>query len=281
MTEQTKFNEQVIEFSDKGSLVGILTTPTQNQSNGPTLVIINSGALHRTGACRSAVYIARALAISGFSTFRFDLHGIGDSGFGGSHSEDQMQGKPEITEAMNMLDKRNRSSTYVLHGLCSGARDAFAAALCDKRVVGISMIDGHAYRNIRFYLNKTPAFLLNPSKWLNFILVRLPKSNEENTEQDSNEVMEYRVWPDYPEKSLVQQGFSELVERRVKMLVTYTGDWKDEYNYEGQFNDMYPRVNFDGLLNLNYMPTANHTMTNRNDRKSIIARLKELLTSFS
>jgi len=280
MTEQAQFDEQVIEFSDKGNLVGVLTTPTQNKASGPTLIIINSGALHRVGACRSAVIIARAMAQSGFSTFRFDLHGIGDSGFGGSHSEDQMRGKPEITEAMNMLDTRNGSSEYVLHGLCSGARDAFSAAIGDKRVVGISMIDGHAYRNIRFYLNKVPAFLLNPSKWLNFILVRLPKSGKEDTEQDNDEVMEYQVWPDYPKKSVVQEGFSTLVARDVKMLVTYTGDWKDEYNYEGQFNDMYSRVNFGKQqLILNYMPNANHVMTDPNDRAIIINRLEELLST--
>ena len=53
--------------------------PGRAGPNAPTMVILSSGILHRPGASRLYVQIARALAEDGFTSLRFDFSGIGDS----------------------------------------------------------------------------------------------------------------------------------------------------------------------------------------------------------
>jgi hypothetical protein len=268
--------EKVIEFGANGELVGVLTQPKTIHTEHPALVIINAGVLHRVGACRNSVSLARTFAKQGYPCFRFDLHGIGDSGFGGSADEDALNTKTEIKEALDLLSARLNINTFVLHGLCSGARDAFATAVSDSRVVGLSMIDGPAYRTFKYHLQKLPSFLMNPARWINFILVRA-KSAKQSGDSNEQNLMEIPVWPPYPPQEVVQAGFKTLVNRGVALLVTYTGSWNDEYNYENQFTDMYRGVNFDSLLALHYMPEANHLMTEKSDRQALQLHLLELL----
>src|SRR5689334_7177370 len=80
------FNDVVIEeplhFGEDGRLFGILTMPTaQAHSMGdvPVFVFLSAGLLHRVGPARLHVRLARELARMGFSSFRVDLAGIGDS----------------------------------------------------------------------------------------------------------------------------------------------------------------------------------------------------------
>jgi len=268
--------EEVIEFGLRNQLVGIVSRPDVVDTVHPAIVFINAGVLHRAGACRSSVTLSRSLTREGYPCLRFDLYGIGDSGFGGMAKEDALSTKPEISEALNMLQEKYGIQSFVLHGLCSGARDAFATAVQDERVVGLSMIDGYAYRTLRFYLNKLPAFMKNPSRWLNFIRVRV-NSVQKGQPQDDNTLLELPAWPDYPPKHIVEAGFSVLSKRNVKLLTTYTGSWVDEYNYDNQFRDMYPSVQFGRSLSMNYMPEANHIMTERRDQKALRDQLLNFL----
>ena len=72
--------EKVVRFGRETKLVGVLSEP---QGGGPVrepmLLLVNSGILHRVGACRFHVRLARRLASEGVSALRFDFSGIGDS----------------------------------------------------------------------------------------------------------------------------------------------------------------------------------------------------------
>ena len=72
--------ERALTFGP-ANLVGILTQPDPDVAvpDAPAVVILNSGILHRAGASRMYVQVARTLAEEGMTSLRFDFSGIGDS----------------------------------------------------------------------------------------------------------------------------------------------------------------------------------------------------------
>jgi hypothetical protein len=77
-------------------------------------------------------------------------------------------------------------------------------------------------------------------------------------------------WSGYPPRSEVEEGFATLVRRGVALYVAFTGSWEEEYNYESQFLDMYPGVDFRKLLTLRYLPDAAHTLLDPVSRESVV-----------
>jgi hypothetical protein len=73
--------EKVVRFGREAKLVGILSEPqgAAGSAREPMVLLVNSGILHRVGACRFHVRLARRLAEDGVSALRFDFSGIGDS----------------------------------------------------------------------------------------------------------------------------------------------------------------------------------------------------------
>ena len=73
--------ETILEFGPHRRLVGVLTRPESAERAGGdvAVVITNSGIIHRVGANRVHVRLARALAAAGVPCLRYDLPGIGDS----------------------------------------------------------------------------------------------------------------------------------------------------------------------------------------------------------
>lgn len=264
------FSEEVIQFGSNNSLVGIITKPDHINSLKPAVLILNSGALHRTGACRNSVYLARALAKEGFISFRFDYYGIGDSGFGGAIEANTLSAKQEVIDAMDLLEQKLGSLKFVVHGLCSGARDAFASALDDQRITGISQIDSYSYQNKGYFLRRLLSFLSRPSAWLNAIKVRTLNQSKNSSLGALDSNLETQVWPAYPPRQEVEKAYQKLVDKKTKMLVVYTGSWNDTYNYENQFFDLFSKVQFGDLVTLKYMPKANHVMSDESDRYEFI-----------
>jgi hypothetical protein len=269
--------EEVLTFGESNSLVGILSRPQQLNPTKPAIVILNSGVLHRTGACRVAVTLARYMAELGYPVFRFDFYGIGDSGFGTSENIGELSGRIEVTLALNLLEQALGVNSFVLHGLCSGARDGFCAALDDPRVIAVSQIDSYSYQNSRFYIKRLITFLKKPSTWLNAIKIRTFARNNNNQTSETNINMVAQAWPEYPPRQEVEKAYQTLVNRRTKLLMVYTGSWNDTYNYEHQFFDLFSAVQFGNLVTLKYMPKANHVMTEENDRSDFIKTFKQFV----
>lgn len=273
--------EEILSFGENGQLIGILSSPDSPDPTKPAVIILNSGALHRVGACRMAVLLARLLSEHGYHALRFDFSGIGDSGFGGGDiSDNPLEARPEVKHAIDVLSAKTGCTRFVLHGLCSGARDALAASLIDERVVGLSMIDGYAFRTTRYHLKKLPAFLINPLAWIHFIRVRLSPKDLQSQTNIPNEILELPFWPDYPPKPEVENAFRMIAERKVRILATYTGSWSDEYNHEEQFFDMFSGVDFGETVKINFMPQASHVMTDfasqNTFRNAVLAFVKTL-----
>ena len=274
--------EQIIQFGHNNHLIGIYTSSDLSEGNEPVAIILNSGALHRAGACRMSVKIARQLASDGICSLRFDYSGIGDSLSSQDGIEIESRNIAETKQAMDYIEKKYAKDKFVLYGLCSGARDAFSTALEDERVVGIIQVDGHAYRNMRHYIKHYLPRLIQLPCWFNFIFRRTPRSIRnffQTTEKTSDKDMLVQVWPGYPPRKQVENGYKKLVKRGVHFYIIFTGSWVEEYNYKDQFFDMYARVKFGDLVKLEYMPHANHILADKNDQDAVTNGVTDWIAS--
>lgn len=275
--------ERVVRFGPQNNLVGILTLPDNPQCLSPAVIVLDSGVMHRVGACRISVILARTLAADGHPALRFDYSGVGDSIARQDNIELEERHVIEVLEAMNFVGEQLQCDRFVLHGLCSGAREAFAVAVRDARVVGISQIDSHAYQNLRWYVNYYGPRLLQLPVWKIYIgklLKKLaprstPAKVSEPAVDDDNMIV--GVWPEQPPKDAVEQGYLQLVKRGVRFYVVFTGSWNYVYNYANQFFDMYPKVNFDDSVDLRYLPDSSHILSEPGARLAVVQGCRDLL----
>ena len=133
--------EKAVTFGPGRSLVGVLCEPKAAAEKCPAVIIMNSGVMHHVGIGRLHVRLARALAVEGITSLRFDLSMVGDSapmvasvGLG-----ELVQG--DIDSALEEVRSTVGIDRFVLAGLCSGARDALDAARRRSDVIGVVSID--------------------------------------------------------------------------------------------------------------------------------------------
>ncbi len=272
--------ERVVRFGPQNSLVGIVTTPDNGTRQTTAIIILNSGTMHRVGACRVSVMLARALATDGHPVLRFDFSGIGDSTGRRDNIDVDERSVVEVAEAMNFLTEELKCKHFVLHGLCSGARDAFEASLRDDRIIGISQVDSHAYNNLRWYMTYYRPRIFDVSIWNGYIkkhLLRLHKSSTEAQQNVNDENLVLDIFPDLPPRKQIEEGYRTLVARGVKFYVVFTGSWSFTYNYYNQFFDMYSKVDFGKSIDLRYMPDTNHILTDPTARLKVIDGCRGLL----
>lgn len=135
--------EEILNFGDELSLVGILTHKSESKNNSDfCIVLLNAGLIHKIGPNSLHVKISRELAEKGVNCFRFDYSGIGDSSLSRQKKSLEEIKIGEVKQAMDLLQKKNNIQKFVLIGICSGAEDAFMVSHEDHRVIGLYLIDG-------------------------------------------------------------------------------------------------------------------------------------------
>lgn len=273
-------NEQIVAIGDDFTLSGIVSLPEQIDIAKPAVVILNSGLMHRVGASRTSVGLARTLANDGFLVLRFDLSGIGDSEARTDSLDPVDRIIQEVSASLDHMQNQYGVHRFVLYGLCSGAQNAFKTALKDTRIVGLAGVDNFGFPTRWFYVAHYAPRLLQPGHWKSFI-VRNTKylfSIFKRLVNKSGYEVEEDLWP-YPPKEFVEQGYGQLVERGLKFLYIYTGSWAKQYNYLNQFYDMYPSVNFGQSVELKFKPKMTHTMQEPESQQFMIDTVAHWLTS--
>ena len=131
------FKEETISL-DRSAICGILT---YGQVLGrPPVVLFSAGLVHRVGPNRLHVKLARSLAQSGFSVFRVDFNGQGDSL---QHADLAVTNETHfLAQILDTLEKKLKVNRFILAGLCSGADTAYRFSLADPRITGLIMING-------------------------------------------------------------------------------------------------------------------------------------------
>lgn len=274
--------EQVAVIGSPLPLIGILTKVTHESRHDCAMLLLNSGVLHRVGSCRLSVEVARGITEqTGMPTLRFDYSGLGDSAARRSELGRDALARSEIIEVMNHLQESQGIKQFILFGLCSGARDAVHAAAEDSRVVGVVQLDGYAYRNWQYYFTHYRERVLSMAVWRRFFVQTLPDKVRQlfdrlaakssgSTQKPLPEAAVDMDWGDYLPRSEVACVYHKLAQRGVRLFVHFTGSWGDQYNYPGQFFDMFSDVDFGKTVHAQFCPEVDHIHSDPQARRELI-----------
>jgi len=270
--------EKVIRFGRETKLVGILSEPPSGTASAgePTVLLVNSGILHRVGACRFHVRLARRLADEGTLALRFDFSGIGDSEVRRDDLAFEQSAVAELREAMDHLAATKNARSFVVIGLCSGADMAFEVAKVDPRVVGLGVLDPWVYRTPRYYVNHYGPRLLRASAWAGLIRRKLagrPAVAPSIGEPALEELDLPTYVRDFPPQTRAEADVRGLIDRDVKLCAIFSGGQSDHYNYEGQFADAFRSLDLRKRLLERYIPDADHIFTNLDHQRQVVDTL--------
>lgn len=282
--------ERVVRFGKGASLVGIHSDGTGSGGERPAVILVNSGILHRVGACRLHVTLARKLASLGYQVLRFDFSGIGDSPVRRDDLAFEESATLELREAMDWMTQAGAGDKFVLIGLCSGADMAFETAKSDSRVVGLGLLDLWTYRTARYYWRHYSPKLLQWEVWRKAIGLRLgskgqsldsvPPGPGSPIQEDELDLPTYVR--EFPERRQAEENLKSLVSRSVELCCVFTGGQGDHYNYDGQFRECFKRVAFGDHLREIYRPAADHIFTDLAEQNVLVSAMSDwLITRFS
>lgn len=266
--------EKTVRFGKSAVLNGILTEPAVPVPGAPAVLMLNPGILHRVGACRFHVHAARALARAGATVLRFDYSGIGDSDSRKDALSFEDAAVQETREAMDYLAETRGLTRFVLLGLCSGADMAHLVARTEPRVVGLAMLDAWAYRTPKYYLKRVAPRLMSPAAWAHSIKVRMPGYQRPggatlaiDSEEVKAEVPRYvRV---FPPRDQIERDLQDFVKRGIRLWFAFSAS--ADFNYQQQYRDAFGSVPFGDLLEVEYLPDANHIFTGLAHQEYLIA----------
>lgn len=130
-----------------GRLAAVLTEPVVKPHHGLGVILLNAGAIRRTGLNRMWVEAGRRWAAAGVPTLRLDLEGFGDA----DGDETRYLGDdsalyapaflPQVLSALDYLQESGIGDRFMLGGLCTGATWALQGALRDSRVCGALLLN--------------------------------------------------------------------------------------------------------------------------------------------
>lgn len=126
--------ERIIRFGENNALFGIISEPINSNLSDirPTIILLNSGAVHHVGTNRFYVMLARHLAQNNFTTLRMDIAGLGDSFIDEIEQENALYGlgiSNNVDSAMTHLKEGEGKKSFVVAGLCFGSYASFHTAL--------------------------------------------------------------------------------------------------------------------------------------------------------
>lgn len=274
--------EKAVRCGKSTPLAGVYTEAVRGDDDArrPGVLLLNSGILHRVGACRQNVRIARRLAGAGYPVLRFDYSGIGDSEVRRDHLSFEESAVVETVEAMNYLGSVSDSREFVLLGLCSGADMAFETAKADARVVGLGLIDPWAYRTPRYYVHHYAPRLLRLQSWKNAIRRQLfERGASDGFPSIGDPEVEGLELPTYvrefPPREQATKDLEMLVGRGVQMCCVFSDGQEDHYNYQGQFEDAFRGIGLGQVLTEVHVPGSDHIFTDLDHQTLLLDTLDQ------
>lgn len=267
--------ERAVTFGRSHTLVGIVNEPGGNKGAEtlPAMILVNAGLLNRSGPHRLYVTLARTLAERGFLSLRFDHSGLGDSDTRPDHLTYAAGVVSDTRLAMDYLEETYGVESFVLGGLCSGADHSFLTACADDRVAGAVLLDWYAYRTPGYYLRHYGPRILRLGPWIRKVARAVGSIRVSPQERGPRQVDPYaRDIPSAKDTALALQG---LVDRGSRFLCVYTGGQDALLNHAGQFFRMFPKLRDRGAIRAEYLPEAEHTFPQVENRKELVKLVVE------
>lgn len=275
-----KINEHVHLLGRQRSLVGIMTrAPAAVSNQNPTVLILNTGIVHRVGHHRMFVSLSRALAGIGFNVLRFDFAGVGDSEPRTDGLSPLDSSLADLDEVLDWLEQERRISRVIMVGLCSGADHAILHCQSDPRVVALVLMDPSIPTTTRFYARY---ILQRATRLRSYISVAIGRSNlvrlwvselihgrrsASDTRPFSLENLRFHHY--------LRQSYRNAIGNGVQILAVFTGDTLRQ-TYREQMLDAFPDIAFGDRLKLEFLQSTDHVFTSQTDR----ARLFEIVLNW-
>jgi dienelactone hydrolase len=271
-----RVDEEVVRLGSDDHLVGILSLPPHpTRLSPPAVIILNAGVLHRVGPHRLHVNLARQLAAIGFPSLRLDLSGIGDSRSVPSGLTFRDSSVADVQAVMDRLEQQIGARHFIIFGVCSGADNGLAAAVADRRVSGLVLVDPPSYATTRSRLRQEMARALALKSslevltWarrrLGFAGVRLGALGRRGLRaafrRSDDAVRDDGQGRVTPPIEVFRATLTGLIDRGVGVLAVFSGGLYERYNDEDQVFELFPELR--GRLDRAYFPGANHTFTER------------------
>ena len=277
--------EKVLTFGEGNQLVGVVTEPEGQKKieDAPAVLILHSGMHHHVGPFRLHVVTARRLADCGYTVFRFDVAGMGDSPARKDTGYDADRTIADIRSAMDALTQKKGTRRFVMMGLCTGANNAHKVAVVDDRVDGCVFLSGYSYPTWQFYIRRYGAIVLNPGSAMSAVLKRVRNAGGIKTTGDVTTVnrgartSDGFHWWVLPPKHKTRSDFVKLVDRGVNMLFVFSGAESRRYNYNKQMEHSFPSVDFKGYLKVLINKDAHHAYLLSTDRDKLIKQVSHWL----
>lgn len=282
--------EQTLRFGKTSSLVGVVTDPRESTASPsyPAIILLGAGIVHRVGPHRLYVKLARKLATMGFVVFRFDFSGIGDSKVREDNLPFEQSAVAETQEAMDWLCAARNVDRFVLMAVCSGAGFSFRTACCDRRVIGVSLINAAGHRwGTSDELNRTLMHHYWRMVWSNSFrmknwqkLITLNFDSRTIMRATANRLQKLlaRNKKESPEAEIIASAFESLIARGVKVLIVYSeGDEGWDY-YQVFLRNKLRRLDSNSHFRLKIVHGANHTfalLSHQRDLFNIVCRWVE------
>lgn len=274
-------SERGVVFGRENSLLGIFSEPAGGASRPLSVVLLNAGIIHRVGASRFIVEMARDLAEAGFRTLRFDLSGIGDSALPRRQETLAEIVRQDIDDAIALAGE-GLSGDVVLVGLCSGADNAFHIAPDDPRIRGLVLIDPMVHETPGFRRRKRMERLTSARSWFNIFSGRslwLRIKERVGPEKHVLPPDHYGLLTDAPDE--MRRKAAILEQRGVPMLHVITGGAHGYCKYPGQVAESLGLAMNSPVLNIHWRPQANHLLSDRTDRQWLNDTVKAWLGKFA
>ncbi len=269
--------ETILEFGPHRRLVGVLTRPEAGEraGDGIAVVITNSGIIHRVGANRVHVRLARALAAAGVPCLRYDLPGIGDSERMSSGGDVETSNLMATAAALTALTAAGVASRFVVVGLCSGADHGFRVSIVDPRVIGAVLIDPTTmFSTPRHRLNlalRASARAMRPRVWMRLLAGRYRSSRASFAASMNGDgpgaprSLRRDVQPELWAQS--QAAFQQLIDRDTQLLLFTTRHNENVYSYGSQLQDAFPQLRgLRDIVTTATRPRGEHTFSKEVDR---------------
>jgi pimeloyl-ACP methyl ester carboxylesterase len=261
------YQERAVLFGRERTLVGISCRPSRFAGERPSFIFLNSGIVHRVGANRIYVMLARALADKGFSSLRFDLAGVGDSRIlpNSQAMDPQERTEVDIDDALEFSSRHLESDRFIMAGLCSGADNALRTMGRHDNVVGSILLDLNTYRTRGYYLRHYSKRLVRSGTWRNVLTGKTLRGRIEQAKRQQEQPQKPSMDTMLPATSLPPTVMRDHLERVVasdrKLLAIFTAGLDEQYNYETQFLDMLPGLDFGRSLRLEYFSDSDHSFS--------------------